>query len=95
MIWIGTVTRFSDSYPFFWGFHPSCLFSQVGLSEPKCYQDICEHHEHEEKLLKEIHARYLWFHDTILRGSGHLGYVDSNQGFFTPISGLYVPELGL
>ena len=29
----------------------------------------------------------------LLRGSfGYLGYVDSFQGFFTPISGLYVPK---
>ena len=30
--------------------------------------------------------------ELLLRGSGYLGYVDSNQGYFIPISGLYVPK---
>ena len=30
--------------------------------------------------------------ESLLRGSGYLGYVDSNQGFLTSISGLYVPK---
>ena len=39
------------------------------------------------KFTESIYMKYR----RLLRGSEYLGYVDNNQGFFTPISGLYVP----